>query len=309
MSNVPRNSVRLIAHTFGVVFLTVVTCGLLYKTYWEYVKLRQGYKSQKMDANYTAMITGIPRGSTTEDVENYFRRLFPNEFVGASLIPNIPGIVAMRKKRFQLLQKLEREKAIELKTGKRREVRPSFWSLRKVDAIDYYQSQIDEMEDTINDAIRKGNPPSRSLSDSLEGQDVEPNAIKGVLKNAKGFADRSRLAVVEHLRPNEARYAEKSFPPTRVAFVQFNSIPVASFCSQTTLNFHIGQWVSNAAPEPEDVKWSKLHVTRRQQILRGILVFIALVALIFFWTVRNSPIPHLIRFSDPTDLRDIPLQP
>lgn len=82
--------------------------------------------------------------------------MFPGEIESTHLVPNIPGLFQLKKQRFLFLKQLEQAKAVELKEGVRQMV-PKNMILRfeKVDAIEYYQAQMDQMEEKINEGIEQ----------------------------------------------------------------------------------------------------------------------------------------------------------
>jgi len=74
-------------------------------------------------------------------------------------------------------------------------------------------------------------------------------------------------------------------PQSHAAFVTFSTIQKAAQCNQSRLTHVPGRWHTAPAPEPEDVKWSTLHRRRISLFLRGILVNIAVILLVFFWAI------------------------
>jgi hypothetical protein len=104
------------------------------------------------------MVTEIPEQYDSSDkLESLFNRMFPGEFESVFLVPNIPGLFQLKKQRFQFLRQMEQAKAMEEKDGERQLIPKKFLrSLEKVDAIEYYQAQMNQMEEKINEGIQQG---------------------------------------------------------------------------------------------------------------------------------------------------------
>ena len=97
----------------------------------------------------------------------------------------------------------------------------------------------------------------------------------------------SPAVLLQHLASSVKRAQSQFLPPTAVGFIVFKSIRTAAICAQAVIYHEPGLFISQPAPEPEDIKWSNLQVTANSQILRRILMFMATILVIFLWGVSR----------------------
>ncbi|KAK4055372.1 hypothetical protein OIO90_003210 [Microbotryomycetes sp. JL221] len=75
------------------------------------------------------------------------------------------------------------------------------------------------------------------------------------------------------------------FRPTGVAFVTFQTLAAAQIAAQTVHYPHANVFETELAPEPRDINWSNLSLSKSARFIRKIMVTITLLVLLSVWLV------------------------
>eukprot|EP01119_Soliformovum_irregulare_P011086 TRINITY_DN2753_c1_g1_i4.p1 TRINITY_DN2753_c1_g1~~TRINITY_DN2753_c1_g1_i4.p1 ORF type:complete len:836 (+),score=166.87 TRINITY_DN2753_c1_g1_i4:320-2509(+) len=297
LSNIPLGSVRLAAHTVSVVFNTIVTCFVLYKIYDQFVRDRRRYRRKKVIANFTTMVREIPtKFLNGDETRKYFEGIYRNQIKDVVFAPNIPNIWKTMNERNQAVYDLEKAKTELKKKGVRPTIRlkdPGKHFLKSTDAIDHYTNVMNRCEVMIYGALRKGEDiPEEGFSKLLTATKTTilnfDKAIEGQIEKLK------KKKTEENIRTE----AEKVLPRTHVAFVTFEEINTCISCNNITLTHNTRHWITDPAPEPEDIRWDNLYLRSRQKTIRRVILWILVFWLTLFWSIPVGALTSLFRIKN-----------
>lgn len=100
-------------------------------------------------------------------------------------------------------------------------------------------------------------------------------------------------ARLTELNDSIAQLQAKEFAVTPCGFVSFNSLAVAVSAVQTLQTESPASWTVIKAPAPSDVYWPNLRLSGRRKSAVGVLISLAVFALVFFWAIPVSAIAVL----------------
>ncbi|ONM00385.1 hypothetical protein Zm00014a_000873 [Zea mays] len=154
ISNVSPGSNRFFIHLLMAYVFTFWVCFMLYKEYSNVAFMRLHFlASQKRCADhFTVIVRNIPRvssHSTSETVDEFFRRNHPDHYLGHQPVYNANRYAKLVKQKERLQNWLD---YYELKFERHPERRPTRrtgclgFCGREVDQIDYYRARISELE-------------------------------------------------------------------------------------------------------------------------------------------------------------------
>ncbi|KAL5225429.1 hypothetical protein ABZP36_012068 [Zizania latifolia] len=157
ISNVSPGSNRFFIHLLMAYVFTFWTCFMLYKEYINVAFMRLHFlASQKRCADqFTVIVRNIPHvssHSTSETVDEFFRRNHPDHYLGQQAVYNANRYAKLVKQKERLQNWLD---YYQLKFERHPEKRPfgrtgclGFCG-REVDQIDYYRARISELDKKI----------------------------------------------------------------------------------------------------------------------------------------------------------------
>lgn len=157
ISNVSPGSNRFFIHLLMAYVFTFWTCFMLYKEYSNVAFMRLHFlASQKRCADqFTVIVRNIPHvssHSTSETVDEFFRRNHPDHYLGQQAVYNANRYAKLVKQKERLQNWLD---YYQLKFERHPDKRPTGRSGcfgfcgREVDQIDYYRARISELDKRI----------------------------------------------------------------------------------------------------------------------------------------------------------------
>ncbi|KAB8113855.1 hypothetical protein EE612_052996 [Oryza sativa] len=154
ISNVNPGSNRFFIHLLMAYVFTFWTCFMLYKEYSNVAFMRLHFlASQKRCADqFTVIVRNIPHvssHSTSETVDEFFRRNHPDHYLGQQAVYNANRYAKLVKKKERLQNWLDYyQLKFERHPGKRPIGRTGCLGFcgREVDQIDYYRARISELD-------------------------------------------------------------------------------------------------------------------------------------------------------------------
>jgi hypothetical protein len=115
----------------------------------QYLFWREKYRAIERPHNYTSMLRSIP-GSLKITLQAKLENLFPGSILAVHLHTIFPPkLEKMKTQRFEAVKELERSHAYLIRKGKRRTVRPSWFSCHKEDASQHYSKKIQMLNEGI----------------------------------------------------------------------------------------------------------------------------------------------------------------
>ncbi|KAK4048133.1 hypothetical protein OIV83_005003 [Microbotryomycetes sp. JL201] len=109
---------------------------------------------------------------------------------------------------------------------------------------------------------------------------LRPGWFKKKVDALDYYAEQFRRADDAVVRRRQGR-----FRPTGVAFVTFQTLAAAQIAAQTVHYPHASVFVTELAPEPRDINWANLSLSRSARFIRKVLVTITLLVLLSVWLV------------------------
>ncbi|KAM0790961.1 hypothetical protein ACM66B_004266 [Microbotryomycetes sp. NB124-2] len=109
---------------------------------------------------------------------------------------------------------------------------------------------------------------------------LRPGWFKRKVDALEYYAEEFRKADDAVVRRRQGR-----FRPTGVAFVTFQTLAAAQIAAQTVHYPHASVFMTELAPEPRDINWSNLSLSRSARFIRKVLVTITLLVLLSVWLV------------------------
>ncbi|WVQ84128.1 hypothetical protein IAT38_006275 [Cryptococcus sp. DSM 104549] len=88
------------------------------------------------------------------------------------------------------------------------------------------------------------------------------------------------------------------FDATQAAFVTFEDVRDAQTACQVAHNPHHSQVVTELAPEPRDVVWSKVSMSAREGMIRDLAIMGVMGVLLLFWIVPVSSLAALLSYNE-----------
>ncbi|EGC33329.1 hypothetical protein DICPUDRAFT_88828 [Dictyostelium purpureum] len=156
MGNIERGSSLLWVHLVFVLFVTFTVLFFTYRDYRDYSKNRIVYRQQSRLSNYSILLRDIPIQMFTKDeLSHYFRNHLANQsdLLDISLQYPAPHIYKLVNQRETFIKKYEAAIEKYRKTQEKPQVKLGLCGCfgEKVDAIDHYQTQIDDLTKKIED--------------------------------------------------------------------------------------------------------------------------------------------------------------
>ncbi|RHZ47076.1 hypothetical protein Glove_593g9 [Diversispora epigaea] len=93
-----------------------------------------------------------------------------------------------------------------------------------------------------------------------------------------------------------------AYTPTSVGFVTFENMTSAQLASQVLICPKPFKCTTALAPGPRDVYWHNLSIRQREMLLRSVIVTIAIILIVFFWSI---PILYLSTLLDMDTLEKV----
>eukprot|EP01125_Pyxidicula_operculata_P013371 TRINITY_DN4430_c0_g1_i2.p1 TRINITY_DN4430_c0_g1~~TRINITY_DN4430_c0_g1_i2.p1 ORF type:complete len:879 (+),score=125.77 TRINITY_DN4430_c0_g1_i2:286-2637(+) len=304
----PEDEKRFYAHSIASIFNTLVVCIGLYNVYRKYVSYRVEHLSRKRPENYTVRLSGFDKSYFTEDkIREYFDRISPDMVHQVKVVPYIPKLDNLRKKRFQLVKAKEANmidfrKRLKDDNYTKTETKTSKILTRRIKKIDkklefllanpfhWDYSTTEKIKDMIPSHPKLGLIYEKQLKDTAVGKAagvVTSNIGEGLGKVVRTI-DNTIDATVDTLAGFNIPIAtEKTI--TNTAYITFKSIPDARICTRVVLG-KTPQWDVHPAPEPNDILWPNHSpdIGSLQRISSWLVGVTIIFFLVFFWVIPTT---------------------
>lgn len=216
IANLPNLSKRFIGVVVAMYIIVLYGMVLITKEYDWFIEYRHKYLSQPKPRNYGCYVSGIlPDYRSSHALADYFKQCSANSAVlEAHIAIDTPSLDKMVARREVVVRKLEHVLALEQKKGKRKthitfQIQNGVEGVKKVDSIDAYTSELDELNKKIameigeirnsNHPLRKHLVKNQGSSDVVQQiklspiandyDNVEGNIMKGGANETNGAID------------------------------------------------------------------------------------------------------------------------
>eukprot|EP01112_Ceratiomyxa_fruticulosa_P015573 TRINITY_DN4595_c0_g1_i1.p1 TRINITY_DN4595_c0_g1~~TRINITY_DN4595_c0_g1_i1.p1 ORF type:complete len:790 (-),score=112.28 TRINITY_DN4595_c0_g1_i1:55-2424(-) len=265
MVNVASGSPYLTAHAISVALNTLILFYGIYKNHIEFVKYRVRYKSLVEPHNFAVLITHIPSEINGRTIYDELNSIFAGKVVSVIKILSTPKLESLLKRRAKVLNKLEKAYESWYNKGTRPVREGKFLRGKKVDSIDSYTQELNKLDADIShiqSIEMKKHVFTNTQTQTYSYQQINPQSSS------------STTPLISSYSTN-----------TKAALVVFQDSISANFCAQTTIGKDGVKWISEPAPEPEDLRWKNFAYRKRYLTIRYVLVNAFVFFLVFFWII------------------------
>lgn len=179
ISHVPEGSPRLLGAVIAAWIIFGYTMRLILKEFVWFIEKRHKFLATIRPRNYAVYVRNIPNELRSDaELENFFRQCFQSESIlegnVALKVPELSKLVAQRE---AAITKFEHAVAVEDRTGEKPQHAPSLASAirgslkgggEKVDSINYFASEIKELNQVISKHIDDLNENKTCFSHDVE---------------------------------------------------------------------------------------------------------------------------------------------
>jgi hypothetical protein len=155
ISHVPSGSPRLIATAIAAYFIFGYTMYLIHKEFTWFIEQRQKFLKKPVARNYAIYVQGIPSEyRTNASLVNFFRQCYSEETIlEATVRVNTPNLTKVVEGRDSVVANLEHAIAYEEINGVAPTHRGSIIVGDKVNSIDAYTKELQELNRDVQDRI------------------------------------------------------------------------------------------------------------------------------------------------------------
>ncbi|KAJ9085810.1 hypothetical protein DSO57_1010360 [Entomophthora muscae] len=258
---------KIIAHVVGAYLFTAIAFYFLNREYQVYSFLRWSFlkTSRQSITARSVMVEGVPFKLRREDLlRKYFEDLNMDSIEKIQIFHSAADLSCMVAYRSQALRNLEGT--------------VTKWLGNPCVIGEYDPEEIRQCIEsgTVVQLPNKRRPTVKTGFLGLMGPKVD-----AISHQYRVFYD--YCVAVRRLRA-----ANKNYVPSGVCFITFSSLRTAHVAAQIVSNSWPFALRTNLAPEPRDIFWSNIHLTARETTIRRLFVYIAMVLVIFFYSIPLS---------------------
>ncbi|KAK9716732.1 hypothetical protein K7432_006700 [Basidiobolus ranarum] len=261
--SIPKGSKVFAAHSVFTWFFSLLTFYFLYRTYEQYIYLRWTYliEVSKSVGGRSVMVTSIPEKlRSNAALQQFFEKLNVGPVETAHVCPHLQELPRILEKRAEYLRKLE--DAYVRCIGNPCELK-GIDPQQLVDAAWNTEGSLGEFESNLK------RPSMKAGFFGLFGRKVDMiQHYHRLMKNYDFLVNKARSL---------------NYPPSSVGFVTFVNQNSANIVAQTLTHTRAFTCVTKFAPDPRDIAWNNLYRTRREILIRKVIIEAAIFFLMFFW--------------------------
>lgn len=281
MSNLPQNSVRLVAHLLVSYLFAVWTYYVLYRLWLEYADLRTQYMAREQLSNrgLTLLLHNIPSDARKSDAAllSTFAPFFP---APASSAPSS----SLSSSSTSLLSPSAGAGTGLLTDGEGEGPstrRPALYSAYVAKDLGKMPDKVGKRDDALN-----------SLEHAVLAYQVKPEERPQAATRCFCCAKRDALEYHEEViteqegllaEGKKAALSEGSAWPN--GFVTFDSATAYAAACAVRPSAQRMKWTHRPAPELRDVYWPSMSYTPLKRLYMGVIVTVLLWALVLLWTI------------------------
>ncbi|TDH68708.1 hypothetical protein CCR75_009699 [Bremia lactucae] len=293
--------------TVGTMYLvSLVTCWLLWKEYEEYIRRRHEFMSRRSPQQYTVVFNGLPPHlCTPQTLRNYLELLFPKSVLHVYVAVECEALEKLVAERVKVRNKLEHVLASCAKTGER--VLTSNQLLRgaKVDAVELFQDQLQDLnhavEIEVRAIVRRQAAVARELIEASQDDDTRvvpigasESSTKGTCKDDETLSEQVESKYIASLKHQKHKELGIMRP---AGFVTFRSLKAAQSCTQILQSAEPTQMHVQPAAPVDDVVWENIGLSKNTKDT-WLLISLALsAAIILLWTVPTGLVVSFAKVS------------
>ncbi|KAL7690297.1 putative calcium-dependent channel, 7TM region phosphate [Plasmopara halstedii] len=287
--------------------VSFTTCYLLWKEYKEYIKRRHEYMSRKHTQQYTVVVNGLPSHLCTQQtLRNYFELLYPKSVLHVYVALECRDLEKLVAERVKVRDKLEHTLAQCAKTGERVMTTDALIGGDKVDAVELYQDQLNDLnkavEKEVRVILRNQAAVTRQLVESSGDDDdvrANPDVITGssidlMVKDNEVDEDAVESQYIKSLK----RQDQKDLGIMRPAgFVTFRHLKAVQSCTQILQSAHPTQMIVEPAAHVDDVVWENIGLSKNTKDTWFMISIAISTAIILLWTIPTGLVVSLAKVS------------
>jgi hypothetical protein len=192
IANLPRSSPRFLGTVIAAYITFFYTMYLLVEEMKWYTFWRHKFLSRRSPSNYTVYVSGIPKMYRTSfKLFTYFQCCSRDGVLESHVTLDIPGLEAKQARRDTVIKYLEHTVALEKRTGHKHHHIAFRRGLEKVQSVQEYESELNELNKLIPGTIRAViavNDRMRSQLNRSEGSKSGRKGL-GIVSNNDGDDD------------------------------------------------------------------------------------------------------------------------
>lgn len=311
LGNVMASDSRLYASIFASWALSLLTMYLIYLEYQVYVNLRHEFLQRPEVQQYSVLIHNLPLNlRTNAALKRYMDYLFPHQVRSVAIALEVgPELEKLVDQRCLIRQKLEHAMTLFSKTRTRPRHRQSLarasWCQKshQVDSIEWYQTELETLNDTIASSIRDLEQRQLELDpadDSSLSSTRNDRSLRRLSKTSskKGPSSRATSAVyIEMLDGSDDGISDTdSFvnETTQLlrssGFVSYTSIQAAQMSQQVLQTAVPNEMDVEPAPAIDEVIWPNvgMPLVLKKSLQCTSTVLTTLIVL--FWTIPTTAV-------------------
>ena len=269
IANIVDGSPTLFIHLLFAWVINLLALYLMFRAWIGWVSIRHAYLANihQQDQNLTILVQNVPKSARSDEgLSAYFSRLYPLNFHSATLVKDTSKLEKIIARRNHYLARLEHAYGLWGETGEKPKAREG-------------KSAAEHWVDSFLCSHR-----CHALTSTLfywcrsEVDAIEYYSYK--------LSKYNRLVEIEQQRA-------KALHPSTSGFVSFKTALVCNTAVRVEHNPRPFLYSAKQAPLVHDVYWKALQLTRKQKLLRSILVNSLIAFTIFFLTVPVAFIQSL----------------
>ncbi|GMJ02548.1 hypothetical protein like AT1G10090 [Hibiscus trionum] len=293
IGNVKEGSKWFWTHCLALYVISSSACVLLYFEYKSITKMRLAHitGSPVNPSHFTVLVRGIPWSrdhSYSKTVENFFSTYYPASYVSHQMVYRASRVDKLMKdaeKMYRVLKSIESQR------------KDSYMPCCLCGGTTHSFKALNiEAESVKSKTSGDGLQPSQR--EKLEKKDVEKMYKKlktlelqnkessmpcclcsGILRSFKVLKNEAES--IEHKAISDGLQPSQTDKERPAAFVFFRTRYDAVVAAQVLLSSNPMLWVTQLAPEPNDVYWSNLSIPYKQVWLRKIATLLGAIVFMF----------------------------
>lgn len=268
IGNIPQGSARLWAHSVSVWVFTVGMFALVMDSYKHYLPLRYAWLAVPQPSRFSCLLVDLPPTiRTDEDLYHLVNGLFPGQVHTVCMVTRARELDKSVKTRDDVVRRLYR---CQLAVSQReRERQGGAGRLQEVkDTLRRLEGKLSQLDEQLWCYRHYG---ARDVSHAAQTRAaLECDEMHATVQGS------NRAGEVAHARTRVTGV----YKPMNAGFVTFNNLAAAAMAPQVVLssrNLGMRELALRRAPEPRDVLWKNIGMSRNERRVRlriaGVLAF------------------------------------
>ncbi|KAL4271436.1 hypothetical protein GQ457_13G009320 [Hibiscus cannabinus] len=291
IGNVKEGSKWLWTHCLALYVISCSACVLLYFEYKSITKMRLAHitGSPVIPSHFTVLVRGIPWSrdhSYSKLVENFFSTYYPASYVSHQMVyraSRVDKLMNDAEKMYRMLKAIESQSKESFLPCLCGGTTHSFTAVNIEEESVKSKTSGDELQQSPREKLEKNDVEKmyRRLK-TIELQNKEssvPCLCGGILHSFKAL--KNEVENVKHKACGDGLQPSQTDKERPAAFVFFRTRYDAVVAAQVLQSSNPMLWVTQLAPEPNDVYWSNLSIPYKQVWLRKIATLLGAIFFMF----------------------------